>query len=452
MGSMSKNKVTNYWGDEQTIYGHDNETTYKVHVDDEKYNAEQAVLNRDFQSAEAEKEREWSERMQDKQNAFNVEMFNKTNEYNTPSAQIQRGLQAGINPSFTANNLDNSSATQQQSSVAPSSPVPSGSAASISGTPHFSDPTDKIVKVMGAANDTARTVLDAAMKPYEVAQAKSQIAENNATAQNLASQTATTEMYRDAGFDKLKQEADLLASQKLKTDADVTQVRGLTSQIHHNIMNDYVKDAISIVMGKYNLSNNAQQFRLSLLEKVQEANQIADIRLKDIKLHGYDLSYAYGPQSTNKTNFSWGAENSHSSSDSFGWNAGAKLGFNYNAKASVGLASASAGINGELSGGVNGNNLTSKYQQQFNTNQDEFQFIQRQVNSDLLENVNALSTLHKVILSKDTPIHVTQRAFEQYNKLLDKLETSLTKEVSKTSFDLYQQTEDLNPVPFNNLR
>lgn len=448
MGGWSKNSVTNFWGDEQTIYGHDNETTYKVHVEDQKYNDYQAALNRDFQSAEAEKERQWSADMQREQNAYNTEMWEKTNEYNTPQNQVKRALDAGINPNVVGTNLQNSSATQQQSSVAPSSPVPSGATASSPSTPQFSDPTDKIVKVMGAANDTARTVLDAAMKPYEVSKAKSQIAENNATAQNLAAQTATTEMYRGVGYDKLKQEAELLSSQKLKTDADVTQVRGLTSQIHHNIMNDYVKDAITIVMGKYNLSNNAHQFRLSLLEKVQEANQVADIRLKDIKMHGYDLSYAYGPQSTNKSNFTWGAENSDTKGESFGWNAGLGL----HGEGKIGLLGNGASFGAELNGGLNGSNSLSKYQQQFNSNQDEFQFIQRQVNSDLLENVNALSTLHKVILSKDTPISVTQRAFEQYNKLLDNLETSLTKEVSKTSFDLFQQNEQTNPVPFDNLR
>lgn len=65
-------------------------------------------INRKFAQEEAEKQRLWNEEMYARQNAWNLEAWNKTNEYNTPTAQIQRLRDAGLNPLYYG--LDGSSA------------------------------------------------------------------------------------------------------------------------------------------------------------------------------------------------------------------------------------------------------------------------------------------------------------------------------------------------------
>ena len=65
---------------------------------------------------EAKKQREWNEQMLDKQNAFSLEMWNKTNAYNTPSEQLQRLRDAGLNPLYYG--LDGSSANGLESASA----------------------------------------------------------------------------------------------------------------------------------------------------------------------------------------------------------------------------------------------------------------------------------------------------------------------------------------------
>lgn len=76
----------------------------------------QNAQNRKFQSAEAEKQRDWNEAMQDKANAWSLEMWNKTNEYNSPLAQIERMREAGLNPLYYG--LDGSSANGLESAQA----------------------------------------------------------------------------------------------------------------------------------------------------------------------------------------------------------------------------------------------------------------------------------------------------------------------------------------------
>lgn len=50
----------------------------------------------------AKEQNAFNERMLDKQNAFNLDMWHKENEYNSPTAQVQRMLAAGLNPAALA--------------------------------------------------------------------------------------------------------------------------------------------------------------------------------------------------------------------------------------------------------------------------------------------------------------------------------------------------------------
>lgn len=56
--------------------------------------------NRKFQQEEAEKQRAWNETMAEKQNAWNYDMWLKATEYDSPANQMQRLLDAGLNPLY----------------------------------------------------------------------------------------------------------------------------------------------------------------------------------------------------------------------------------------------------------------------------------------------------------------------------------------------------------------
>lgn len=79
----------------------------------------EAQKNRDFQSAEAEKARNWQSNEWTRQ-------FNLTNQYNTPSEQMKRFAMAGLNPNLIYGSIVNGSATPST----PGTPIPTGSDAS----------------------------------------------------------------------------------------------------------------------------------------------------------------------------------------------------------------------------------------------------------------------------------------------------------------------------------
>lgn len=62
--------------------------------------AVQNEKNRQFEREEAEKQRDWNAAQTDKQNQWNLEQWQREMDYNTPSAQMQRLKDAGLNPLY----------------------------------------------------------------------------------------------------------------------------------------------------------------------------------------------------------------------------------------------------------------------------------------------------------------------------------------------------------------
>ena len=79
----------------------------------------EARKNREFQSAEAEKARQWQANEWTRQ-------FNLTNQYNSPSEQMKRFAMAGLNPNLVYGSMVNGSASPST----PGTPIPTGSDAS----------------------------------------------------------------------------------------------------------------------------------------------------------------------------------------------------------------------------------------------------------------------------------------------------------------------------------
>ena len=123
-----------------------------------KFNAEQAELNRDFQSDEAEKnrlfqgneaalQRDWSSQEAERARDWEEEMYAK---YNSLSGKITQAEQAGVNPmlAVTGNAVSPMSA---------SSSAPSGASAGSVGTPSGSAATAAFVDIIGQIMGVKKT-------------------------------------------------------------------------------------------------------------------------------------------------------------------------------------------------------------------------------------------------------------------------------------------------------
>lgn len=158
------------------------------------YNANQAALSRQFQSAEAEKARQWQE--------------DYYQQYQSPSAMMRQYEQAGLNPALMYGGAGSPS-------TAPSTSVPSGSSASV-----------------GMPEDGVSSLLSTIM---QAVLAKSEINLNNANARNANS---SADEHDVNVVWKPKQFESEIAKNYASVDnlrAGVVQLQAQTQQIFKNI-------------------------------------------------------------------------------------------------------------------------------------------------------------------------------------------------------------------------
>lgn len=103
-------KQTNYWNERQL-----------------EFNSDEAFKQRTFEADQARRTREFNANEAEKQRIFNEAMWRKENAYNTPSAQLQRLRDAGLNPNLFGG--DNTAGSVASSTPASAS-APQGAAAS----------------------------------------------------------------------------------------------------------------------------------------------------------------------------------------------------------------------------------------------------------------------------------------------------------------------------------
>lgn len=86
---------------------------------EQQFNAEQALLNREWQTSEREAQNQW-----------NLDQWHRNNEYNSLSAQIERALAAGVNPNAViGNGAGVASSPAQGSSIGSGAQAQTGSIA-----------------------------------------------------------------------------------------------------------------------------------------------------------------------------------------------------------------------------------------------------------------------------------------------------------------------------------
>lgn len=176
--------------------------------DEQAFNAEQAKMNRDWQTAEREA-----------QNAWELEQWHRNNEYNSLDAQIQRALKAGVNPnSIFGNGSGNIASTAPDGAN-----IGSGSQASTPSIANglmelFGQQHQRAITAMGDMAGALGSIVENGYKPTEIKQ-RIELMKHNI---NIASHNGTlTETNAKIAKENLKWIAPL-NGQQLKQMQELT--------------------------------------------------------------------------------------------------------------------------------------------------------------------------------------------------------------------------------------
>lgn len=173
--------------------------------------------------SEAEYNRQWQERMYERQYADNINLWKMQNEYNTPSAQVQRLKDAGINPYLALGNVQTGSA----SSVPPAQ---AGNGAQATGVPaHMDGMAESLLALMRGKDE--RELLKAQAQDLYASGMEKRIDSMTKHQRNLAE---LSKMLSGSGKDA----ADAALSRSLQQTED--ELRGYKKQQFVNETNESV--------------------------------------------------------------------------------------------------------------------------------------------------------------------------------------------------------------------
>ena len=88
-----------------------NKAARKQLEQEQRFNAEQAQINRDYQTSEREAVQAYNTSEREAAQQWNLDMWNRENEYNDPRAQMDRMVAAGINPNAVASGMAGNGST-----------------------------------------------------------------------------------------------------------------------------------------------------------------------------------------------------------------------------------------------------------------------------------------------------------------------------------------------------
>lgn len=175
-------------------------TTTEQQMND--FNAEQADINRLFQSHEAALQRDWSAQEAERARDWQEEMYAK---YNSLSGKIAQAESAGVNPLFA---VTGNSVTPMNSS----SPVPSGASAGSVGNPSANS-------VSGQFTDLVGSILGLSKLKAEVDNINAQTSEVRARAEKTSKETSWLDRLSEAEL-----ENRLMSTAKIQSDIGVNDV------------------------------------------------------------------------------------------------------------------------------------------------------------------------------------------------------------------------------------
>lgn len=138
----------------------------------------------------AKEQMQWQEQMQDKQNQWNLDQWNRENQYNSAAAQVQRYLQAGINPALA---MTNGASAGQAGSLQSAQPASSPNMPQMQPfLPDFSSLAD-------AGNQIGQQLYNLPKQAAEIQNLGAQNAVNEAQA-NLYKSYRTSEFIKQRGY------------------------------------------------------------------------------------------------------------------------------------------------------------------------------------------------------------------------------------------------------------
>lgn len=224
-----------------------NETSIAINRENNQFNANQARINRDWQSAENEKSRQ-----------FSLDQYNRELDwqkyllgYSTPAEQRRRYEQAGINPYFALGSINSGVLQSNPSALTPSSN--SATPATSSGLPSIKayDPTN-------AFETAGRGISDAVNSYFRNA--------------NLAEDTRTKVIENITRLDEQRARIDKLLSGKKVDDETANKLRAQAETI--DAERQYQLESLR---------------RTNTLLAKQAHNVSADTRVKDMQAEGQEL-------------------------------------------------------------------------------------------------------------------------------------------------------------------
>lgn len=245
--------------------------------------AAQGKLNKktmEFNAQEAQKARDFSSEMWEKQALWNEGFWNKQNEYNSPSAQYQRLLDAGLNPLYYG--LDG---TGNASSMSAPQALGAGTA-SVNGLQNplaaFGDVAMQMAQIGNIQAQTNKTksetkMIDAKL-PYEVESLRTQIRTSNLG----ADAQETINKYLDR-----QQEAEIRMKNATAADAEKSVERA-AAEIEKM---DYEKTTMYIGWLETNEKILTLQKNRELTDKqMQELDSLIAVNSKTAEKLGLDVS------------------------------------------------------------------------------------------------------------------------------------------------------------------
>lgn len=232
-----------------------------------EFNAQQAQLANEFSAKEAEKSRAWSEKM-----------YNLQNEYNSPSAQLQRMSDAGINVNLLGNELVGSSdvpSGASASGVAASSPAASAALSPAPASVAASAAAQTQLAAAQARNLEANTKRTLGLSELDAALANGTIALQNST---IELQSAQRDLNKkellqvdaqvrkiDTECDTLKESLELLRAQtqnvKLSNDEKVAYLKRI---------NEIVDASIDKMLSDISVNKATAKLQLANVEQVKQ--------------------------------------------------------------------------------------------------------------------------------------------------------------------------------------
>ena len=187
---------------------------------EQNFNAEQAEINRSFQSAEAQRARD-----------YNTEMWNAQNEYNTPEAQLERLLSTGMNPATAVGMLSGNGNGNSQ--LASSGAQAAGSQASATGSA-VNAVGNAAANAVGNAANVMKTMQEA--KGLEIDNKYKPIKNDKdiELVTNQILETFASKEEKDANAEQIRQMLPLL---KGKSRAEISNLWAATGKVQQEINN-----------------------------------------------------------------------------------------------------------------------------------------------------------------------------------------------------------------------